>query len=259
MGRRWYGWGSLLFAGIVLAGPGGKAASPAREAQDLAGVWDLSGQDRDAKCRIVLRLEPSNGARQKLTIPPACLKNFPDLASADAWAATGDGHLDLLDKTSGIVLDFVAEDTTSYTATGPEGEVYRLSAIQGAPKKSESAAQQRAAAPAAAAAIAVKQQDVPVSSDAAGRYSILRDGGKDTGCMLTLDAQTKAPGGKKATLAPGCRDQGVVIFDPVGWQIVNGRLVLTARKGHQTHLDAQPNGIWKKDPAEGKGLSLKKL
>ena len=96
-------------------------------------------------------------------------------------------------------------------------------------------------------------------ADAAGRYSILRDGGKDTGCMLTLDKRAKGPGREKASLAPGCRDQGIVIFDPAGWQIVNGRLVLTARKGHKTYLDAQPDGSWKKDPKEGKSLTLKKL
>jgi Protease inhibitor Inh len=96
-------------------------------------------------------------------------------------------------------------------------------------------------------------------ADTAGRYSILRDGGKDTGCMLTLDNQVKARGREKASLAPGCRDQGIVIFDPASWQIVNGRLVLTARKGHKTYLDAQPDGTWKKDPKEGKSLTLKKM
>jgi Protease inhibitor Inh len=87
----------------------------------------------------------------------------------------------------------------------------------------------------------------------------LRDGGKDTGCMLTLDNRATGKGREKASLAPGCRDQGIVIFDPAGWQIVNGRLVLTARKGHKTYLDAQPDGSWKKDPKEGKSLTLKKL
>ncbi|QBR71089.1 hypothetical protein CU048_07110 [Beijerinckiaceae bacterium] len=96
-------------------------------------------------------------------------------------------------------------------------------------------------------------------SEVAGRYAILREGGKDTGCMLTLDGQVKARGGDKATLSPACRDQGIVIFDPMAWRIVDGRLVLTARKGHITHLDAQPDGTWKKDASEGKGLSLKKL
>ncbi len=97
------------------------------------------------------------------------------------------------------------------------------------------------------------------SSDAAGRYSVLREGGKDTGCMVTLDAKAGARGGNKASLAPGCRDQGIVIFDPVGWRIVGGRLVLTARKGHSTHLDQQSDGTWLKDPKEGKSLGLKKM
>ncbi len=96
-------------------------------------------------------------------------------------------------------------------------------------------------------------------ADVAGRYSILRDGGKDTGCMLTLNPQVKSQGREKASLSPGCRDQGIVIFDPASWQIVNGRLVLTARKGHKTSLDEQPDGTWKKDPKEGKSLILKKL
>ncbi|HUB62925.1 MAG TPA: AprI/Inh family metalloprotease inhibitor [Methylocella sp.] len=109
--------------------------------------------------------------------------------------------------------------------------------------------------------VATGQDAPPAASPAetAGRYSIMRDGGKDTGCMLTLASQARASGGGKASLAPGCRDQGIVIFDPVGWQIVNGRLVLTARKGHKAHLDAQPDGTWKKDPKEGKALILKKL
>jgi hypothetical protein len=95
--------------------------------------------------------------------------------------------------------------------------------------------------------------------DAAGRYSLLREGGKDTGCMLTLDIGAKAQGRGKASLAPGCRDQGIVIFDPAGWEIINGRLVLVARKGHKAHFDAQSDASWKKDPAEGKPLSLKRL
>jgi hypothetical protein len=97
------------------------------------------------------------------------------------------------------------------------------------------------------------------SSDIAGRYSVLRDAGKDTGCMVTLSDKGGGRGGNKASLAPGCRDQGIVIFDPVGWQITGGRLVLTARKGHSTHLDQQTDGTWLKDPKEGKSLGLKKM
>ncbi len=92
-----------------------------------------------------------------------------------------------------------------------------------------------------------------------GRYSILRTGGKDTGCMLTLENGGKGRSGGKAFLSPACRDQGVVIFDPTGWQIVKGQLVLIARKGHKTRLDLQVDGTWMKDSKEGKPLILKKM
>jgi hypothetical protein len=92
-----------------------------------------------------------------------------------------------------------------------------------------------------------------------GRYAILR-GDKDTGCMLTLDDRARGPrGGNKAVLAPACRDSGIVIFDPIGWQMSHGNLVLMARKGHDTKLEKTTTGTWARDPKEGKPLGLKKI
>ncbi len=110
-----------------------------------------------------------------------------------------------------------------------------------------------------AASSAGKAAPVERLSEMAGRYAIMRDKTHDTGCMLTLDDKTRVKGGARAALAPACRDQGIVVFDPSGWQVVNGRLVLTAKAGHVTHLDKQDDGTWLKDAAEGKSLSLKKL
>ena len=82
---------------------------------------------------------------------------------------------------------------------------------------------------------------------------------RDTGCMITLD-KSRASGSDRAQLAPGCRDQGIVIFDPSSWQLVKGRLVLTARAGHKAELEKQGEGQWAKDAKEGgKPLGLKKL
>lgn len=89
--------------------------------------------------------------------------------------------------------------------------------------------------------------------DAAGRYGVLRDD-KDTGCMLTL------MGGGRAQLAPACRDNGVVVFDPVRWSLDRGKLVLVARKGHKAHFDKDSNGYWRRDPNEAKSvLSFKPI
>ena len=243
-----------LLAGGVFADHGGRAATPSPQVQDFAGVWDLSIQGTNAKCRIALRAEQSSAERRPITIPLGCLKAFPDLASADAWALTGDGHIDLFDNEGQTVLDFASADATVFVASGPQGVLYKLTAMHGVPQRINRDVKQ------GRAAIASKQ-DVPVAvlTGASGRYAIMRDGRKDTGCMLTLDNQGKSLDGGKASLAPGCRDQGLLIFDPASWQVANGRLELTARKGHKTHLDAQLDGTWKKDPAEGKGLTLKKL
>lgn len=91
------------------------------------------------------------------------------------------------------------------------------------------------------------------ASDLSGRYAVLREKDRDTGCMLTLRA------GSKVQLAPACRDNGVVIFDPVGWALDRGRLVLTARKGHKAHFDKGADGVWRRDETEGKALGLKLL
>jgi hypothetical protein len=86
-----------------------------------------------------------------------------------------------------------------------------------------------------------------------GRYAPLREGNKDTGCMITLEAS------RKAQLAPACRDQGLVVFDPINWQMERGRLGLTARKGHKAWFDRQTDGTWLRDPKEGKTLILRPI
>ena len=119
----------------------------------------------------------------------------------------------------------------------------------------------QAPAPAVAAQSAAAASAPARPNDAAGRYIILREGGKDVGCMLTLDDKARASNGDlKAQLAPACRDQGIVVFDPVAWRVERGRLVLTARKGHAATFEKQPDGAWWKDPAEGgKPLGVKKI
>jgi len=141
--------------------------------------------------------------------------------------------------------------------------------VQAAPppaKPSASTTTPKPAAPAAAPRAAAAQPPKPSAAalalkpgDVAGRYSIEREGDKDTGCMLTFEVVAKGQRGSKAVLAPGCRDQGIIIFDPAGWRLADGRLVLVARRGYSTHLDLQANGSWLKDPKEGKPLILKKM
>jgi hypothetical protein len=101
----------------------------------------------------------------------------------------------------------------------------------------------------AAAVMLLPLSGAVAAGDAAGRYSVLRDN-RDTGCMLTL------MGGGRAQLAPACRDNGVVVFDPVKWTLDHGRLALTARKGHTAHFEKEDGGVWRRDVKEDGKRSL---
>ena len=111
---------------------------------------------------------------------------------------------------------------------------------------------------AAAVAASANAAQAESRADVAGRYAVLRAEDKDTGCMLTLEPRP-AKGGLKAQLAPACRDNGLVVFDPVAWSLDHGRLTLTARKGHKAHFDREAGGVWRRDAKEGKALSLRPL
>ena len=56
----------------------------------------------------------------------------------------------------------------------------------------------------------------------------------------------------------GCIDGGMKIFDPIAWYTDRGRFYLVARKGHETRLAPDKDGIFQKDPPTGAQLFLKK-
>lgn len=106
--------------------------------------------------------------------------------------------------------------------------------------------------PAAEAPLGPAKHGPTSAGDVIGRYNVLR-GGKDTGCMLTLEPS-------RALLAPACRDNGIVIFDPKGWSLVHRRLVLRARKGHDAMFEMDETGAWQKDAEAGpKVLGFRKM
>jgi Protease inhibitor Inh len=225
------------------------------ETRDPIGVWEFSLDGAAGKCRISLRPDASSSGGSQVIIPVACLRTFPVLGPVESWSVTGEDRLALLGRTGQALLNFAAAAGV-YIAVGPAGETYRLTGLKVAAEEHAPRGEQAEKLPLPSS---TQRQPAVALADAQGRYSVLREGGRDTGCMLTLDVKGKGHARGKASLAPGCRDQGIVVFDPSGWEIAGSRLVLIARKGHKAHLDAQPDGSWKKDPAEGTAMSLKKL
>jgi hypothetical protein len=246
------------------------AAIDLTSVEKLAGQWDLSLNDTNRRCRLVLRADEL-GPGLALAMPAGCRRAMPLLTEIGTWKLQPGHHVTFADARGKEVLAFLPNGDESLLAKGPEGEIYRLSAaessaqgqhfsdlpavpVPGFETAAPAAAPLKTAATIAPAASSVKPDEI------AGRYSVLREGGKDSGCMITLDAKARGlKGGNKALLAPACRDQGIVIFDPVGWTMEKGRLKLTARKGHHAIFEQKGDGTWEKDPKEGKALSLKKM
>jgi hypothetical protein len=258
----------LAFSLVLMAQA--SAAIDLTSVEKLAGQWDLSLNDTNRRCRLVLRPDEA-GPGLALGMPAGCRRAMPLLGEVGSWKLEPGDHVTFADAKGQEVLAFIPNGDARLLAKGPEGETYRLSAaetsaqgqrfgdlpavpVPGFETPAPAPAGVVVAATTAPAASSVKPDEI------AGRYSVLREGGKDTGCMITLDAKARGlKGGNKALLAPACRDQGIVIFDPVGWTIEKGRLKLTARKGHHAMFEQKGDGTWEKDPKEGKALSLKKM
>ncbi len=247
-----------LAACILSLALGATGAMAAGMPQTRAGAWELGLLDTERHCNILLSAESRQPgveapASYVLAMPAGCRNALPILSAVGAWATSDNDGINLLDASGAPVLQFTPA-RGQILATGPTGEIYTLA-------KTGGNRVQMAQAGAATAPATRKPAPAPAAgnvrpSEIAGRYAVLRAEGKDTGCMVTLSTDSRARG-YRAQLAPACRDQGIVIFDPISWTLERGHIALTARKGHKAMLELQPDGTWLKKDA--KPLGLKKI
>lgn len=282
---------AVMLAGWAAASLGGHAARSAPalapSAAHDAGVWDLSFEKGNRRCRLVLRREAVDGGFA-VAMPAGCHKAFPSIAAVTAWIPGEGGHVLFKDEAEFAIFDFApAAGMPRLTATAGEGDEYALTPadpalqeeLRAGPVDTAAVPDQPAAVPApvvAAGVLVEKGGSTPrlqakaepgpepvlppsTMQEVAGNYAVLRQD-RDTGCMVTLEPGERSTTGLRAHLAPACRDQGIVIFDPVGWQLARGReLVLTARKGHTTALMRRDGKTWANSPPRGAALVLKRL
>ena len=265
------GLAALGLAALGLAAGGAQAqdASPPSQTTDLAGkfagTWELAVDNRAEACRLLLRAQKSDKGDYFLGMPPACRHAMPFLAKVGRWRLPDATHLTLDEPGGAPVLTLAAADD-GFAATG--SRVFTLKRVGADP--AEAAPLEGPASAPSLVRVAHRKADAEpeaaapsvhvTAAEIAGRYAVMREK-HDTGCMLTLDDKTRGKaGGDRAQLAPGCRDQGIVIFDPVGWRVLKGELILTARAGHTAKLESIGDDKWAKDAKDGgKPLGLKKL
>ncbi len=258
-----------LVGGVAWAASTAKAQAANAMVSQEAGTWDMAFEKGNRRCRLNLTVTSAGGGFGVM-MPAGCHRAFPQLSAVTSWEPRDGGHVLLQDAAGQPVLDFGPAGGSFLAATVAENDTYTLTPtdqarqamLAGAATAGDAIAADSPAEPAkpkaAKTPAAVSARPVTMA-DVAGHYAVVRFG-KDTGCMVTLEDKDKGPkGGMRAKLAPACRDQGIVIFDPVAWQIARNQLVLTAKRGHTTELILQDDGTWSNNAAKGRVLVLKRL
>jgi hypothetical protein len=258
---------SLAAAGLVaVAGaaqaqtpplPRGAETAPAA-VRPLLGAWDIEQLGAPRKCTITLGVEAAAGGRQ-VRFPATCHRALPVLSQVVSWSIGSNGQPQLNDADGKPVIAFArAKPDADLEGKAADGKQYVLSSKdhpRAARRPVPSAAEQSATL--AARPTTVDPAKAPAAEGLPGRYSLMRQANREA-CRLTLSGPPDNTGRAPAAFDGRCDDTGLTIFDPVGWRYVAGRLTLIARKGHSIDLVFE-NGHWRKDPAVGAPLLMRKL
>ena len=238
--------------------PRGAELAPA-DIRPFLGAWELGLVDQSRRCTVTLGAEAASGGRQ-LRFPATCRRALPLLSQAVSWSLTPAGLPRLNDAAGKALISFARTSNTAPLAgTGTDGQRYDLASgshPRVARELPQSAAEQRALAAARPTAVAPSQA-APVES-LPGRYVMMRQVNREACRILLAGVASGGTERSPASFEGRCDDTGLTIFDPVGWRYAAGRLSLVARKGHSVDFVLE-NGQWRKDPAVGAPLMLKKL
>ncbi|MEE7492655.1 AprI/Inh family metalloprotease inhibitor [Methylobacterium oryzae] len=254
-------------AAETLAAPPIPAAPPSLPERlgQAPGTWDLSRDGTNRRCVMTLVLD-SGDAGQRLRFPAGCRRALPILNGVAGWLFV-DGTVRLVDRNVRPVLDFAKRpDQRSLVAQAEGGERYSLVPLDIVAMRPADAATSPGAEPAVttspgpsplqtAAPVPAELQPATTASagPAPGLYALDRFQQRDT-CRITLDGT-----GGGVHIVPGCHDSGLEVFDPVRWRYANGRMTLTAKRGHSIDLVSSGDGRWRRDPEIGTAFILRRV
>ncbi|WP_165923427.1 AprI/Inh family metalloprotease inhibitor [Bosea sp. BK604] len=237
--------------------PRGAATAP-DQIRPLVGAWDIEQLGAPRKCTITLGVETAANGRQ-VRFPATCHRALPILGRVASWSVAPGGLPQLNDDAGKPLIVFArSKPNADIEGKGTDGQQYALSSKDHprAPARPVQSAAERSAT-LAARPTAVDPASAPAADSLPGRYSVMRQANREA-CRLTLSGPPDASGRAPAGFDGRCDDTGLTIFDPAGWRYAAGRLTLIARRGHSVELIFE-NGQWRKDPAVGAPLLMRKL
>jgi hypothetical protein len=222
--------------------------------EGIAGRWDLTLEGASRSCRVMLGLEESPVGRT-LRFPAGCRRALPILNGLGGWAPAARKGVALLDAQGSVVLQFEPDAEDALVAKAAAGDVFRLERPEGVVQPV------RLPPPPAIGVPQVTPVDpakAPPLASLPGIYVLDRYSEREV-CRIDLGrALLNASGRYEVRILEGCRDLGMVAFDPVAWRYEAGHLTITARRGHEVTLISERDGQWRRDPEVGATLILRK-
>jgi Protease inhibitor Inh len=189
----------------------------------MIGAWEFSNADHNKICRFTFRADAASSGR-RLDIDKNCPSFFPSTKEISAWTVDNYGDLHLLDAQGEAVVDLTQVESGMYDGFTPGEGRYILQTAAAAPMRS--------------------------ADDMVGDWAIARGSGKPI-CTLTL---ANSPAGLGAAadaltlkLKPGC-DPTVTRFDPSGWRMQEGELMLLSARGQTWQFEENDANTWQRVP-----------
>lgn len=259
--------GAAPAAGQEDAAPAAAARSLPDRLGDVPGTWDLSRDGTNRRCVMTL-LADSGEAGRRLAFPAGCRRALPVMSGVAGWLFT-DGAVRLVDRNVRPILLFARRpDQRSLVAGAEGGGSYSLVPLDiaamrpPAPEAAEPPGLRTATpptplqtAPTVPAGL-MRAPAVEAASGSApppGTYALDRFQERDT-CRIVLDGT-----GGGVRMVPGCKDGGLEVFDPVRWRYADGRMTLSAKRGHSIDLVPNGDGRWRRDPEVGTTFVLRRV
>jgi Protease inhibitor Inh len=204
------------------ARPSGEQAANA-----MLGAWEFSDADHNRVCRLNFRGDAAAGGR-RLDVDKNCPNLFPSTKDIVGWALDNYGGLRLLDGRGEAVIELTEVESGMYDGFAPGEGRYVLQTAAAAPVRS--------------------------AEEMVGDWAIARGTGKPI-CTLTLANSPAAGGALALRLKTGC-DPLVTRFNPNGWRMDQGELVLLSARGQSWQFEENDPNTWQRLPESADPILL---